>query len=513
MDWLTQGFDNQRTGWNPAETTLTVANVPNLRLRFTVPVDGQIYAQPLYVSGLRFPDGRVLNVVYVATEGDSVYAFEADGPGPPLWHSRLVPAGETTVPWDDVQGEPNIAPQVGITSTPVIDRGAGTLFVVAKTKQPPASYHYRLHALDLLTGADKCGSPIEITGGASGTGSGQVPAGSGSIPFDPKRHLNRPGLLLDHGVVYVAFSSHADWTPYHGWVFAYAADTLALRGQFCTSPDTVPGQEGSLGDAGSGGGVWQAGFGPAADAAGSVYFLAGNGPFDADAGGRDYGDALVRLHLNGTFVATGYFFPPNRDWLNDNDLDFGSGGAMLLPPQPGVYSDLLVCCGKVGVIYLLHRADLRILQTLQAGRVTNTQGGIWGGPAYAAGPTGRFVYYAFADDHLKAFRLANGQLHLGTLGGAGFNQTAETFPDGGATPIISSNGGAAGTGVAWAIRRADPVTVYAYDATNLQDRLFSGIAGPWNNPNGPIGSVFIQPTVVDGRVLVGSSDQLAVFSL
>jgi hypothetical protein len=511
MDWLTQGFDNQRTGWNPGETTLTAANVPNLRRCFTVPVDGQIYAQPLYVSGLRFPDGRVLNVAYVATEGDSVYAFNADAAGPPLWQNRLVPAGETTVPWADVQPEANIAPQIGITSTPVIDRRARTLFVVAKTKQPPASYHYRLHALDLVTGAEKANSPIEITGGTSGTGSGQVPAGSTLIPFDAKRHLNRPGLLLDHGVVYVAFSSHADQTPYHGWVFAYAPDTLALRGVFCTSPDTVPGQGGSLGDPGSGGGVWQAGVGPSADTDGSVYFLVGNGPLNADVGGRDYGDALVRLHPNGTLTATGGFFPPNRDWLNNNDLDLGSGSPMLLPPQPGVYSDLLVCCGKVAVIYLLHRADLRVLQALQAGQVTNTQGGIWGGPAYTAGPTGTFIYYAFADDHLKAFQLANGQLHLGTLGGAGFNQTLETFPDGGATPIVSSNGSAAG--VVWVIRRADPVTIYAYDATNLQNQLFSGAAGPWNNPGGPIGSVFIQPTVADGHVLVGSSDRLAIFGL
>lgn len=518
MDWLTQGFDNQRTGWNPAETNLTTANVPNLRLSFTVPVDGQVYAQPLYVANLQFPNGQTHNVCYAATEGDSVYAFDADSQGPPLWQRQLTPPGETPVPWQDVQPpeDANIAPQIGITATPVIDRATGTLFAVAKTKQVPATYHYRLYALDLRTGADKPNSPVEISGGVAGSGSGQNPPGT--IPFDPKMHLNRPGLLLDHGVVYIAFSSHADQTPYHGWVFAYAATTLAPQGMFCASPDFVVGQGGSLGDPGSGAGIWQAGVGLAADTAGSVYFLTGNGPFNANSpAGRDYGDSLVKVHLNGSLAAVGSFAPPNQAWLSNRDIDFGSGGVLLPPPQPGVYPDLLVCCGKYAVIYLLNRTDFRVLQAVQAGQVTNltggtptAQGGIWGGPAYYSSPAGTFIYYALNNDYLKAFRLTSPVLRLATLGGAGFNQTPDQFPAGGATPVVSSNGATPGTAVVWAIRRGDPLTLRAYDATNLQRALFSGPAGGWDNPKG---NPFIQPTVADGHVLVGSANQVAIFRL
>jgi hypothetical protein len=393
----------------------------------------------------------------------------------------------------------------------VIDRPSNCLFVVAKTKKTGTEYHYRLHALDLATGAEKPGSPVEIQATVTGGGSGQDPPGSGSIPFDARRHLNRPGLLLNNGVLHIAFSSHADQTPYHGWVFAYDVNSLSQRAVFNTSPDRVPGQVGSLGDDGSGGGIWQSGIGPAADGEGYVYCLTGNGPYNAGRpSGRDYGDALLKLHLNGSFSVAGHFSPPNHDYINNADIDLGSGGVTILPEQPGVYRDLLVFCGKYAVIYLLHRCDMRVLQALQGGQVTGVQGGAWSGPAYYSSPNANYLYYCFSDDHLKAFRLANGKLSLGTLDAGGYNQTIETFPHFGASPIVSSDGQAPGTAVVWLVKRGNPLTLCAYEATDLRQKLFEADAGPWDNPEG---APFVEPTVANGKVYVGTANQLAVYGL
>lgn len=500
-DHMTQHYDNARTGWNPHETGLSVAGVRHgFGLRFTQPVDGQVYAQPLFVSGVVIPGKGTRDVVYVATQGDSVYAFDANANVPALWRRRLVPAGEAPLLFTDIGGCPNIQPQIGITGTPAINRATNSLYVVAKTKSTDGKHvHQRLHALDLTTGADKHGSPVEI--GASVRGAGDGHDGTGHIQFDPKWHLNRPGLLLSNGSVYVAFGSHCDANIYHGWVLRYDAATLRQLGVFNTSPDH-----------GHGGAIWQSGAGLAADDAGHVYAVTGNGPFDADTGGRDYGDSVVQLRPD--LTVADFFTPANQGDLNARDKDLGSGGAMVLPPQAGPHPHLLVTCGKEGAIYLIDRQSMGQYKKGPGGsdrvvqRLPHAVGGIWGAPAYYKGPAGEFVYYCGDGDHLKAFKLTNGTLSPAS-------HSADIFPrgpdyDGGAIPAVSSNGGGAGTGVVWAIRRSNPLTLFAYDANDLNVKLFEGDAGPWTNRHG---GPFMTPTPIHGKVYVGTADRLAVFGL
>ncbi len=515
-NYVTQHYENARTGWNPHETVLTVANVPQLKLLFTQRVDGQVYAQPLYMHGLSIPgQGRTHNVVFIATENDTVYAFDADASQPALWQRTLVPVGEVPVSTQDVGRCNNIAPVIGITSTPVIDSGTSTMYVLAKTKRVQAAqttFHYYLHALDITTGRDKPSSPKEIQ--ASALGTGQKNDGQGHVLFVPQVQLNRPGLLLEHGRVYVAFASHCDahFGEYHGWVLAYDAATLNQVATFNSSPN------------GSASGIWQGGIGLAVDPAGNIYGTTGNGTFTANQpSGKDYGNAVLKLGpgLN----VLDFFTPANQDALNGADIDFGSGGVLVLPDQPAgstSHPHLLVTCGKDGRIFLLDREKLgeyngpsgpdRVVQTLPLQpESTASQPGIWGGPAYYHSPDGQFVYYCGSQGHLKAFRLLNGALSLGAVGGGQPNQSPQILPGpGGATPTISSNQQAAGTGVVWVIVRSNPLRLQAYDATNLTVKLFDGEAGPWTNPHG---GAFIEPTVIQGKVYVGSDQQLSVFGL
>ena len=421
-DVVTQHYNNSRTGWNANETALTVANVrPHLRRLFTLPVDGQLYAQSLYVQGLAIPGKGTHNVVFVTSEGDSVYAFDADVAGAAIWHRTLVPAGESTVATADLAKCDNVGPKIGITSTPVIDRTTNLLYVVTKTKSSAggvSSYHQRLHTLDLATGTDKPGSPVEIAASIAGSGDGHD--NTGHIHFNPLWQLNRPGLLLTQGAVYLAFGAHCDFGPYHGWILKYDVATLQPLGVFNTTPDLDPNTQVFRG---RGGGIWQGGIGLAASNNGHIYLLVGNGPFDANTGGRDYGNTVLRLNPDLTIADS--FTPYNQDGLNQHDTDLGSGGAMLLPPQPGAHTSLLVACGKEGTIYLVDRLNMgkyngpngpdRVVQSLH-----KAVGGIWGGPAYYHGPTGPFVYYCGTGDHLKAFALNNDKLSPAT-------QTARTF--------------------------------------------------------------------------------------
>ena len=503
LDWSTQHYDNYRTGWNPNERTLTVADVrQRFRLLFTVPVDGQLYAQPLYVEGLAIPGSGSHNVVYAATEGNSVYAFDGDTEGTPLWQRRLMAPGETTVPILDLANCNNVSPQVGITSTPVIDRPTETLFVVAKSKQVAgagATYHQRLYALDLASGADKH-PPVDLAASVRGTGDGHD--STGQIAFNPLWHLNRPGLLLTNGALYIAFGAHCDFQDYHGWILKYEAATLRPAGAFNTTPDYDPA---TTVFAGHGGGIWQSGMGLAASNSGYIYALVGNGPFNGHTGGHDYGNTALRVRSDMT--VTDYFTPFDQDTLNRADRDLGSGGAMLLPAQTGPHPSLLVGCGKEGTIYLMDRLNMghyngplgpdHVVQSLP-----RAIGGIWGGPAYYHGPSGPVVYYCGSDGHLKAFALANGKL---TLAG----QSSTTFR-GGFTPTVSSQAGTSGTGIVWGITRSDPLTLVAHDATDLGVEVFNGAAGPWNNPTG---GAFMTPTVINGKVYVGTADRLAVFGL
>lgn len=496
-------FDRSRTGWNPYETTLNTSNVnpTTFGCLFAQPVDGQVYAQPLYVQNLAVSGIGVRNVLYVATENDSVYAFDADNNVPPLLERSLVPAGERVVQSADVGGCNNIDPVIGITGTPVIDRTTNTLFVVAKTTDG-IQFHSRLYALDLGSLADQQ-PPVDMQASAPGTGAGTV---GGVIHFDPKWHNNRPALLLSNGVIYVAFASHCDLAPYHGWLLAYDAASLSLVAASNTSPDTAP-VTGGGGFRDQAAGVWMSGCGPAADSDGYIYLETGNGPFTASTGGRDYGDSVLKLLPD--LSVSSYFTPSNQQYLNDNDLDLGSGGIMVLPVQPPPYTDLLVGCGKDGRIFLMNRGSLGGYQPGDSGLLQNptqTVEGIWGGPAYFHGPTGQFVYYCGNGGNLHAFALVGAALTPSS-------RSAETFSgpaEGGAIPTVSSNASNIGSGVLWLVGRTDPLNLFAYDATNVSVKLFQGVAGPWNNTNG---GAYMVPTAVNGKVYVGTATQVAFFGL
>src|SRR5215472_7910899 len=329
---LTQHNDNARTGRNTSETILNTSNVNSNEFGklFAMPVNGQVYAQPLYVPGVTI-NGGVHNVVIIATEADSVYAYDADVSAAPLWKASMVDAahgagaGETalnsatTTRCDDM-------PQVGITSTPVIDPTSKTIYVEAKSTVGGSFFH-RLHALDLLTGNEKPPGPVRIADTVSGTGDG---SSGGQIAFDDLHQLNRPGLLLMNGTIYIAYASHCDVGSYHGWLFAYDAATFAKKSVYVTTPN------------GGMGGFWMSGAGVAADAHGNIFIASGNGTFDATGIPVETGDTILKLGTTNQILALlDYFTPQDQDNLNLGDIDLGSGGVLLLPDQPGSFPHIL----------------------------------------------------------------------------------------------------------------------------------------------------------------------------
>lgn len=535
---LTQHYDNARTGWNPFEATLTASNVSQLKPLFTIDfkqlspmdMDAPIYAQPLYVPDVFVPNllsPGSHNIIYVATENDTVFAFDADTKQPPLWQRSLIPSGEQiVVPSDTSDQNPpspqsctNIVPVIGITSSPVISLTTSTMYVVAKTKRVSgsnSSFHYRLYAIDITTGADRV-PPVEIAGFFPGTSDPND--GHGNVVFDPHWHLNRPGLLLYNGVVYVAFGSNCDkhLASYHGWVFGYDASTLNRVGVFATTPDTPSGST-------SAAGVWQGGMGLAADPQGFIYFTTGNGNFNANVlGKRDYGDTVIKLQSN--FIVSDYFTPSDQPTLLSRDIDLGSGG-VLVPPDPLPSANLpsvLVTCGKDGNVLLINRNNMgkytpggpdKLVQfppiQLRPGAQITDQSGVWGGPAYYNSGQKQFVYYCGSGGQLKAYLFLGSALSLSKIG-SNPNQSPNTFPnEGGTTPNVSSNLQAPATAVVWAITRSNPLRLQAFDAENLTNQLLDLDCGPWNNQNG---GAFIEPTVVNGKVYVGSDGQLSVFGL
>ncbi len=338
---LTQRNDASRTGQNLNETTLNTSNVKvsTFGKLFSRTVDGYIYAQPLYVPNLTL-QGKVRNVVYAATEHNSVYAFDADDPAAstPLWQVNLgtsVPSNDVCVVHPDPLDCPylDLIPEIGITGTPVIDTptSSGTMYVVAKTKDTSNStYHFYLHALDITSGAEKFGGPVEITGQVQGTGAGSA---GGVVAFDPLTQNQRPGLLLLNGVVYIAIGSVGDIANYHGWVFAYNASTLQRVAIFNDTPN------------GYAGGIWGGGQGPVTDGS-NLYLISGDGLFDADTGGKDYGDTFFKLSPSLSLVD--YFTPHNQLTLDQQNTDLGSGGVLALPG-----TSLIVGMGKDGVLRLI----------------------------------------------------------------------------------------------------------------------------------------------------------------
>ncbi len=497
VDVLTYHNDNARTGQDLSEPFLTPANVNSSTFGklFVLPVDGKVDAQPLYVASVAIPGKGTHNVLFVATEHDSVYAFDADsatgGNATPLWHASFINGTSiVTVPSSDVNCT-QVTPELGITDTPVIDPATGTLYVVAMTKVVTGSsvgYAQTLHALDIHTGADKI-TPASVQAQVPGTGDG------GSVDvFNPKSYKERPGLLLLNGVVYTTWSSHCDEGVYHGWVIAYNAQNLAPVAVFNVTPD---GNEAS---------IWASGAAPAADAAGSIYFLSGNGSFDANAGLPDFGDTMLKLSTaNGLGVAD-YFTPSDQARLAANDLDLGSGGTLVLPDGAGgaAHPNLVIGAGKEGTIYLVDRNNMGHFSPTSDNIVQELPGAIgssFGMPAYFNGT----IYYGGVNDNLKAFTLVNGLLTTSPT-----SRSPTTFSYPGTTPSISANGTT--NGIVWAAENGSTAVLRAYDASNLAHELYNSNQAGTRDQFGT-GNKFITPTVANGKVYVGTTSGVGVFGL
>jgi hypothetical protein len=495
--------DSYRSGSNTQETVLTLSNVTmqSFGKRFTFAVQGYVYAQPLYLPGLTI-GGTVHNVLFVATEHDQVYAFDVNS-GQQLWRTNfLSTAGVryviSPVSSGDV-GCGDLVPEIGITGTPAIDTTTGTLHLVAKTKQydrvtHTTSFYQTLHALDVKTGLDKV-APHIISATARGNGTGSI---GGILTFDPLVEAQRSALLLLNGQVVIAWASHCDLGNYHGYVMSFNESNLLPRSVYVDTPN------------GYEGGFWGGGAGPAADAARSIYLSTGNGHFD---GMTDFGDSVLRLSWASTSASitlSDYFTPWNQQTLDYNDTDFGSGGAMLLPDQPGTtYPHLLVQVGKEGTIDLVNRdnmghwhsgSDSQIVQT-----IPYAIGGIWGAPAF----WNNTAYFGGSYDRLKAFTF---DPHAEKLSYSSESPEYFNFP--GSTPSVSSN--ATNNGIVWIIENdtygGGNAVLRAYDATNLGTELYNSEQNPGRDRVG-LAVKFTVPTIADGSVFVGSENQVVMYGL
>jgi concanavalin A-like lectin/glucanase superfamily protein/chitobiase/beta-hexosaminidase-like protein/Big-like domain-containing protein len=510
---LTWHNDLARTGANTNETVLTPANVNSnsFGLFFLQPVDGHIYGQPLYVSGLSVPGLGTRNVVFVVTQHNSVYAFDADSNaganGGLIWHvnfgpSALTPNGDfgnRYGPYHDIN------PEVGITSTPVIDLASGTLYLDAFTHEGAAYYH-RIHALNITNGTEQSFSPVVVSASLPGTGVGSA---NGQLAFSAIQHLQRPALTLAGGVLYVAYSGYADTDPYHGWVLGFDPSTLAQLTNyvFNTTPNSSIATYGST--AGEGG-IWMAGAGLGVDAQNNLYFEVGNGVFNAsDPAGTEYGDSFIKLSTQNQLAVADYFTPYNQASLSASDTDVGSGGLVLLPDSVGsaAHPHLVAGCGKEGTVYLLDRdnlghfnasADSQVVQELPGA----VGGGTWSSPAYFNGR----IYYQGVGDVMKAFRIANALLSTSPV-----SLSATSFGYPGATPSISANG--TNNAIAWALQTdgypGGPSILHAYEAYNLAQELYNTTqAGARDSLPGAV--KFTVPTIANGKVYVGAQKALAV---
>ena len=497
---LTYHNDVARTGRNLKETTLTPGNVNSSTFGklFQVTLDGVVDAQPLYVAGVTFPNQGTHNALIVASENDSLYALDADT-GAQLWKLSLLRSGET--PSD----RGCRVPQMGIMSTPVIWLKPGTtqgaIFAVAMSKDSSGNYHHRLHKVDLATG-QRLVAGVELTARYPGTGDYSK---GGYVFFDPKQYRQRSALLFLNGVVYVAWSSHCDIRPYTGWITGYDAATLASANVINLTPN------------GSEGAIWGSGAGPAADSSGNIYFLDANGTFDTTLNAQgfpssgDFGNAFIKLSTGGgKLTVADYFTMFNTTSESNGDIDLGSGGALVLPDMTDVNGQVIhlaIGAGKDGNIYIVNRDnmgkyspadDSAIYQELDGA----LPGGIWSMPAYYNG----WVYFGAVGGPIRAFQFTNARLSL-----AATSQTGTSYPYPGATASISAN--VSTSGILWAVENNSTAVLHAYTANNLAHELYNSNQASQARDDFGSGNKFMVPTIVNGKVYVGTPNGVAAFGL
>jgi hypothetical protein len=493
----TSQYNNQRTGATLSEKVLTPQNVNSQQFGKLgeFKVDGAVYAQPLFLPAVEIPGKGKHDVLFIATEHDSVYAFDAyRTTDPPLWQASLLnkQKGEKPVSVRAVAC-PFIQPEVGITPTPVIDRKTGTIYVLARTSVD-RQYFQHLHALAITTGAEKFGGPKLITASVPGRGDGAV---SGRVQFDALRENPRASLLLVNGVVYLTWASSCDVDPYHGWVMAYDAATLAQKGILNVTPY------------GKQGGIWASDTGPAADTEGNIYVPTGNGSFDAASGGKDYGDSVLKLTLkNSAIEIADYFTPFDQAKLSDADADLGSSGSLLLPDQLGAHRHLLLQPTKNSTLYVIDRDQMgkfnangdAIVQVLRMGGQ-----GAYGAMAYWNG----HLFFATSDDWLRDYTILGGQIK--------FSKSSNTkFENPGASPTVSANG--TQNAIVWAVATKTwdgpdrPAIFYAFDANRIDQPIYSSEQNS-SRDRAATATRFVIPIVVNGHVYFAARGAVEVYGL
>lgn len=523
--------DLARDGVNSQEYGLTTTTVTTSTFgkAFSCQVDGAIYAAPLWVPALTI-NAATHNVVYVATQHDSLYALDADvNPCLQLWHANLIDAthggtpNETSVCANDVgQGFGDIQPEVGVTGTPVIDPATNTLYVVSKSENGGCNtgiartFHQRLHAIDLTTGNEKFSAPVNISASVAGTGDG---SSGGVLQFNAQREGQRPGLALVKNVatggslfdvVYISWASHEDTTPYHGWVIGYNAANVSQQMQvFNANPN------------GNDAGIWMSGDAPAVDSSNNIFVSTGNGTFDANIGGSDFGDSALKLTTSGSLAVADSFTPLNQSSLSTNDTDFGAGGVVLLPDQTTGLPHLLIAGGKQGLMYLINRDNMgqfsmvadNVVQEFTADQGSWTTPVFWQNAMYIAGSGDN----GFCDA-LNSYAFS---ASTDSFNSTPSSSSSHCFGFPGATPAVSSTGSS--NGIVWAMdvhcyttnqsQCAGPAILFAYDATNLANELWDSSQAASNRDQAGAAVKFAVPTIANGKVYVGTRTELDVYGL
>jgi hypothetical protein len=548
---FTHHNDLARDGANTQEYALTPSTVNTITFGklFSCAVDGAVFTQALWVPGLNI-GGGIHNVIFVATQHDTAFAFDADANpcvqywqgGGSLGEVNLLDtahggtSGETSVSWDDVGcqcGVGDIYPEVGVTGTPVIDPTTNTIYLVSTSQNSSlGTFYQRLHALDLITGNEKFSAPVNIAASVPGIGDG---SSGGMVSFNAQMQNQRPALALAGGTVYVGWSSHEDASPWHGWLIGYTTSNVQQQASvFNTTPN------------GGMGGIWASGGAPAVDSQGNIYVSTGNGVFDANNSitpDQDYGDSILQLAPSNGSTPNGenltlldWFTPDNQSYLANNDIDLGSGDVVLLPDQAsGPVPNLLVAIGKQGIVYLINRDDMgnyqpgsnQVVQSF-----TGSQSGFYGTPAfwqnglYFAGSLDN----AGSGDYLKLFTF---NPSTGQFDTTAASQSAHYYNFPGATPSISSQGTT--NGIVWAIDAsaygyanpnatncfqapvpaacAGPAVLFAYDAANVSSEYWdSTMAANYRDQAGNAVK-FVPPTVVNGKVYVSTRTEVDVYGL